>query len=679
MRKNSFLNLILVIIFLLSCSNDITEPITLVANAGTNQEVNPLELVTLDGTKSQGPSGFTYEWIYSGDVPESKINFENKNSAQPTFIPPIDGVYAFTVKVASGSDYDEDEVTVVSSGAIELGGTLTEDLQLINIQPDASLPDYIVTRDIIVENGITLSIVENNVRIKFEEGAGIQVQNDGVLTNIDSTGISGYECDLYGDAGWKGILIKGAKISLNNAEIENGGKTAFFGYDEPAVITFTGKSSTLTDLSNNNFVNSQSYDILVLDNPQGSGRVKNNRLSYKIPIKSPITFMKFWHSGEPHIFPAEYDYCHLIPGGKDKIDDISGSFVFHEGGKYYIDGDFWSATSVELSRNTTLYMKANSAIYTEGNFVIHTWIENEVLIEGLNGANWKGIAVASDKEMKINDATIKNAGYGIIKIGSFEAKVQAALYSPNPSIASNIGYIDFSKIINSGGYGYYSESKKKVNFRIRGTLFKNTALPAIRTNTASVGRTIIATNFPNTFELAPGLAAYLVEEDGIPYDPWMGLGDDNFYLIDANILDGSMFSLYSGAILKFKAGRSLIRDITNYNLYFLGTPSKPIILDSELGTPGTWGGIYLGSNYRIENTIIKNGGEFLLPNASEMANIVSAIPAGDNGVYIMQESTISNSAGYGIVIEANTKNFEFENPEFNNTFENNVQGNIIRK
>jgi len=680
MRINGIIFILLSIIFLYSCSDEsTTEPTILEADAGASQQVNTLDLVTLDGMGSTGPDGFTYEWAYVGDVPEEEINFDGKNTASPTFIPPVGDVYTFILKISSGSDTDEDDVVISAAGAIEIGGTLTEDMELENIEPNSSLPDYIVTTQLTVENGIKLSIIEKDVRIKFNEGTGIVIQTNGVFTNLDESNELGFECDLYGDNGWNGILLKDGVLELNNVEINGAGKSAFFGFDEPAAITVADRNSNINEFSDNDFVGSLSYDINVLANPYNSDRLKNNRLSYNIPIKSPITFMEYWHSGEPFLFPTEYDYIELTPSGANNKDELSGTnYYFQDGGKYYIDGDFWAGNTVDIGINTTLYMKANSAIYTEGHFRISTSYNNEVLIEGLNGATWKGIAVASNKELKINDATIKNAGHGIIKLGGVEAKVQSSLYTFDGT-ASYIGYIDYSEIINSGGHGYYSESTIRTSFSIRGTLFKNTALAAIRTTTVCVGATILATNFLNIFELDPGIPPYLVEEDGSPGDVWYNLGGDNYYLIDANLEIEDVFALAPGSVLKFKSGRALICDNPNATLRFEALNQEPIILDGEAGTPGSWGGLYLGCDFRIINTIIKNGGEFIIPGATEKTNIVSAVPESLVGQLYMSYSEISNSAGYGIVIEAGTKDIEYEDPGLENTFENNASGNILRK
>lgn len=76
------------------------DPIDLNANTHPAQGAEPYDLLTLDGSSSKGPVGFTYAWVYAGDVAESEINFQNKTSVKPTFVPPANGTYSFTLTVA---------------------------------------------------------------------------------------------------------------------------------------------------------------------------------------------------------------------------------------------------------------------------------------------------------------------------------------------------------------------------------------------------------------------------------------------------------------------------------------------------------------------------------------------------------------------------------------------------
>ena len=74
----------------------------LTANAGPNQNDDINETVTLDSRESTGPAGFTYFWRYEGDVPEEDINFQNKNTATPILVPPLPGIYEFTLTISHG-------------------------------------------------------------------------------------------------------------------------------------------------------------------------------------------------------------------------------------------------------------------------------------------------------------------------------------------------------------------------------------------------------------------------------------------------------------------------------------------------------------------------------------------------------------------------------------------------
>lgn len=673
--------MVIMLVVFSACDKDeaTSPPIPLHADAGINQTTTPFKEITLDGSASEGPDGFLYEWSYSGNVPEDEINFQDITTAHPTFVPPTNDVYTFTLEVISGEDSSKDQVTIITAGAVEIGGTLTENMILTNIQPDAELPDYIVTSDLVVDDGFVLSVADENVRIEFRSGTGIYIKAGGHFTNInEDPQIIAHNVVLYGDNGWKGILVENGKIFLTDAEISNAGAEAFVGLDEAGVIILSGINTSIERVSNNEFINSQSYDILALNQITGSGTVHSNRFSYKHPMKVPIVFLAFFSYNFPNIYPESHEYSILIPNSSGEMDVAhKNMFIFEPGGKFYIDGDFWAGSQIYAEGSTTIYMKEGAAILAEKKILARVTV-GSIVFDGLDGAHWKGIASVfkvSNLAVDCQNVVIRNAGYGKIKIGAFEAEAPAALYT-----AASVGLLQKCSIINSGGYGYYNPSKEETFFELQSTIFKNTAMAAVRTNAMSVGQSFrLGKN--NIFELTLGIPAFLVQGDGTPneYYPWYGLGNDNFYLIDADILDGQRFTLEPGVILKFKAGRSLLRTNPNESLSFRGIANEPIILDGEAGTPGSWGGVYLGGRFGIEHVIIKNGGEFILPGATEKANVVSATPTGSNEFREMLNTTIANSAGYGIVVESGSLDYDFDNPQYNNTFTNNQQGDIIRK
>ena len=60
--------------FTVSCKKEDSK-IVLEPDAGMDQVVVPLKLVTLDGSATCGPDGYSTEWIDEGRVPEEEINF----------------------------------------------------------------------------------------------------------------------------------------------------------------------------------------------------------------------------------------------------------------------------------------------------------------------------------------------------------------------------------------------------------------------------------------------------------------------------------------------------------------------------------------------------------------------------------------------------------------------------
>ena len=678
---------ILLLFLVISCSEedpvsppgDDTTPLN--AKAGPNQQVEINETVTLDGSGSTGPSGFTYSWTYSGDVPESEINFQNKNTAKPTFVPPANGVYNFTLTISSQSSSVSDETTVLAGGSLEIGGTLAEDLELKNIQPNSSLPDYTVTSDLIVPDGITLSIIEDEVIIAFNSGTGIYVQQGGTLTNVYGGQNYTFNSEFTGMEGWKGILVENGTINLEQSLIVNAGKTAFANQNEAAAVTLSGTQTNLISFSENEFVNSYSYDILVTDKfPEVFRSVENNKLSYSIPIKAPITFMGFWFSENPNITPETYDYIHLIPSGaniKDEISNVNGFSFYPQGTKYFIDGDFWAGSGIGVGRGCTIYMKENSGILVDEG-ILSFGSENEIItFTGIEDKNWKGFASRQSGSKSFRYSKIINAGHGLLNIGGFSAEEEASFYSAHITGAK----FENCEILGSNGFGYYNELEQLVLEPIKTTLFKNCAKGGIGINLASVNL-VIQKDHGNIFELSSGVPAVLVSEANLnPEGRLYSLGYDEYYLMDTNWEIFGDFIIEAGVHIKFNSGRYFRRGTSSVLTLFeiQGTQSNPVIFDGHTDTPGSWGGFLLEGYFRINGLVIKNAGEFILPGATERANIVSKYNLSLYDQQYLTNSEISNSAGWGIVVESGTYNFEFDDPAKNNTFSNNASGDILVK
>lgn len=667
--KNYYSIALLVIFF--SCSEDVLQQTELTANAGPDQTVAPFTQVTLDGSASVGEN-LTYDWTYNGGpMSSAELVLSNSTSSDPSFVPTKNGVYNFTLEVTSGIRFSEDQVQITVSGALVIGGTLTQDLTLKDFEPNPEMPDYIISSDLIVPDGITLKVEDGsggNVHVKADNGKGIIIKAGGAMRiNSGSTN------RFTSDTGWKGILVDGGIIDFSNVitTLDKAGSSVFEGQSLAAAVTLAGLVPKISNFTNVQFTNSPSHDILVASSVSTSvqdGVINSNVFSNSVPIKAPISFL-------PKIgfnsYPTSFSYIHLVPSGAGTV-DVTSTFTFPGGGKYFIDGDFTAGSPIVMS-NVIVYMKQGAGILSQKDLTL-----TAATVKGLDGATWKGIAFASSSnQMAINSSSIEDAGSDVFATGFFSTAVKAALYfsSGGNSTFSN------SSIVDSGGYGIFSDDQF-AQINIQQSTFTGTTLAAIRTRLELIHNSV---GTGNSFTMPTGVAAVEVQVPNLTTSPlgtWNSLGVSNFYLISNNLRQsGGSWTLAPGVNLKFKSGKFL--ELEQGGFTAIGTSESPITFDSETGTAGSWAGIHVQTTTKFEYCRIKNGGEVLILKngvtpATEKANIVFNY-GGIISTNTFKNNVISGSGGYGILVEAGKQNPDALNVVNNNGFSVNTSGDVIVK
>ncbi len=667
--KNYYSIALLVIFF--SCSEDVLQQTELTANAGPDQTVAPFTQVTLDGSASVGEN-LTYDWTYNGGpMSSAELVLSNSTSSDPSFVPTKNGVYNFTLEVTSGIRFSEDQVQITVSGALVIGGTLTQDLTLKDFEPNPEMPDYIISSDLIVPDGITLKVEDGsggNVHVKADNGKGIIIKAGGAMRiNSGSTN------RFTSDTGWKGILVDGGIIDFSNVitTLDKAGSSVFEGQSLAAAVTLAGLEPKISNFTNVQFTNSPSHDILVASSVSTSvqdGVINSNVFSNSVPIKAPISFL-------PKIgfnsYPTSFSYIHLVPSGAGTV-DVTSTFTFPGGGKYFIDGDFTAGSPIVMS-NVIVYMKQGAGILSQKDLTL-----TAATVKGLDGATWKGIAFASSSnQMAINSSSIEDAGSDVFATGFFSTAVKAALYfsSGGNSTFSN------SSIVDSGGYGIFSDDQF-AQINIQQSTFTGTTLAAIRTRLELIHNSV---GTGNSFTMPTGVAAVEVQVPNLTTSPlgtWNSLGVSNFYLISNNLRQsGGSWTLAPGVNLKFKSGKFL--ELEQGGFTAIGTSESPITFESETGTAGSWAGIHVQTTTKFEYCRIKNGGEVLILKngvtpATEKANIVFNY-GGIISTNTFKNNVISGSGGYGILVEAGKQNPDALNVVNNNGFSVNTSGDVIVK
>ena len=678
MKKYLILSVVLILI-IAACKKEDNE-VLLEPNAGSDQVTVPFELVTLDGTATKGPEGYSIEWIYEGSVPEAEISFQNKNTLSPDFIPPVSGTYFFTLKISSGGNSATDQVKVEASGAIVIGGTLNENLELKNVETDPSKPDYIITSDLIVPNSLVLSVIEDGVVVEVMENKGIIIREGGMLTNYNASYDEGYNTVFKSSTSWKGILIEGGTIVLQNTRIENAGDSNFDNHAEAAAVVLAGNSTIDRDFSDNVFVNSSAIDFLIEDSVMINGYFADNTLSNTIPLKVPFNFITY--IDDDNTYPDDYDYIY-IKVNEAVIESHPEYEIFKMyGEKYYLDGTLHISESIYMTLGTHIMMKEGTGIVVfGGSLVVQDWLgTGPVIFEGVNSANWIGIATTGEGSVSLKNCIINNAGYGLFNTGLFQSEQPASIYEDNNQIFRFIN----SELKNSGGYGiYYTGETGVYIYILENSTYENTALPAIRTTVRAMEYTL-KPGHGNTFIMNEGIAAVLIEEDNEFYEvqgKWQALGGDNYYQVNTDLIRESdlPFTLEPGVTLKFAADKTFIWDYSFNDLFAfkaLGTSAKPIIFDSY-NENEKWGGMKLSGQFEMTHCRIKNAGSILLPDAPVAGNVFIALnPQSSSYPFLkFQDNMVSGSDGYGAIInEYATPPSDPSNPDNNNVFSNNNLG-----
>lgn len=655
--------LIVLLIAFLSCSEE-ENPIPLQANAGEDLAATVATVVTLDGSASTGPEGFSYEWTYTGGtgVDESEIAFTNLNAAQASFTPPKNGSYFFTLRIEHNGKFSEDQVSVAVTGVLTLPSTISSAMVLQDIEPDPTKPDYVATGLVTITAGVSTTASSGSLNIQFGESAGLIVQSG----NVDLSGVI-----LTSVNGWKGILLSGGFLTLQGAtKLDKAGKSAFDGQTETASLVMTGGSIKMSGTS---FTGSLgSYDM-VISGGNFTEAANGNSFSSSKPIKMNIAYVSQFQS---NTFPESYNHIVLVTPGAGTVATTSASngFQFY-GYKYFIDGDFTAGSIVHFNNGATVFMKEGAGLLQSSGVISSN---GSCVIDGLDSAPWKGIAIGAGAQVSLSGIEIKNAGSAVFNTGAFTSSFKAAIYFTS----TNGGQMTNSKITDSKGYGIYMDTPVGTYMTVSSTVFTNPVNAAINVLITEVYRVI--TNSPNTYTMPAGVPAVEVRSPNVntqPVGTWYALGGSNYYLFTGNVVHtNGTWILSPGVSFKFKAGKYLsLQNVIKAE----GTADKPIIFDSEAGTSGTWSGMIIESQYFMQYCQIKNGGENFvftgnLSPATEKANIVFNY-GGTSLANIFKNNAISGSAGYGILVEDLKQNPDAENVANANTFSNNVSGNVVIK
>ncbi len=613
--------------------------------ANPDQTVAPFTEVTLDGSQSTGPDGFSYEWIYTGS---ENVNLSSTTDPIVTFTPEKNTNYGFTLRLTHNGKFSEASANVSAIEDVELNAALfPSDSDVLNLYSNVI---YVLKEDFIIPTDKTVSVASNDyVYIKVENESGIIVNG-----NWDNQGT--ILLTTENSEGWKGMVIDGGSVaSASNSSIQlvGAGTKELEGLEKAGVTVLNGGSLTgsIRIERRDNHPEAGIGINYMISAEASNGTPTISLHGYSVAAKAPVGLLHLL----ANVNPSEYDYIEVTTSGAGVTEaSINGEFQFTNK-DYYITDGFSAGSRVTIS-NANLYFKEDVGLISAASLTI-----SSSTLKGINDVNWKGIAGTSTISM--SNSTIEGAGSSVHNTGSFTSTEKAAVYASVSAGSTSAYSITNSTITGSQGYGVYVPNG--ISGNISGTTFSDNAdydvSASINTHWPGIARTnnTWSTTMPIRIRGGNSNGATITE-----------LGEDISFYVDDHINAVGELKLQPGVNLKFADDKGIS---ASARLTAIGTEEKPIVFDGVGGTPGSWKGIELLNFYQMEYCTITNGGSSAFQGQNP-SNVIfgggsSSLTAPHSG-FRFNHNTVSNSAGWGWQV----KHLKFDPLQGNttNTFENNA-------
>jgi len=621
--RNFIGTFLLVNIVLSGCSEDSTGPGNNppTANAGADQTVNVGDTVTLNGSASSDPDGdsLVYVWIFVNRPPGSTATLSGAASVSTTFIADIAGTYTVQLTVSDGEKIASASVNITAEAAanpVELNSDINTDTHLLDIFPDSTAVDYILTRTVNVTAKLT---IDPGVRIVTRNDTRLDIETGGLII---AEGTADAPIVFFGEIAtpghWNGIYIisNNPDNELTYVRVAHGGGS----YYANVYVKYTGQLK----LSNCTLTESASYG---LEAEEGA----------KLPVFTSNTFQLNQKAGIyiPASLIGSLDGASSYAG--ENINDCID--VFHSNVEQV---QTWPATDAPYRIESVVDIENEVTIEAGTNFIFADGaridVEENGIIKALGTATemitfkgevetpgyWHGIYIISNNPA--NELTYVQVSHGG---GSYYANVYVR-YTGQLKLSN-------CTLTESASYGLEAEDGAK--------------LPVFTNNTFQLNQKTGIRIPANLIGSLDGASSYAGENISDYIDVFHSNVEqmqtwpatDAPYRIESVVDIENEVTIEAGADFIFADGARI--DVEeNGIIKAVGTATEMITFKGEVETPGYWNGIYIISNNPAnELTFIEvaHGG------GSYYANVYVRY----TGQLKLTNSNLHDSATYGLYVE----------------------------
>jgi hypothetical protein len=229
------------------------QPNTLTANAGTDQDVQTGQTITLNGSASKEANNqpFIYAWSFTQKPTGSNATLTGSNTATPTFVPDKPGDYEVELTTSNAAGSSKDKVLVVASLTTLILDDVVVPTILEDRIADPNVPDYLANKVIGVNAELT---VKPGVVIAFAEDTRLDINTTGgLIAKGEADKKITFTGKMPQKGYWQGIVIYSVSSAneLSHAQVQYGGRKAILSNTKSNISVFNDarislKNSTLT-------------------------------------------------------------------------------------------------------------------------------------------------------------------------------------------------------------------------------------------------------------------------------------------------------------------------------------------------------------------------------------------------------------------------------------------------
>lgn len=677
LSKNNFwtaLNTLMLaaMLVLVGCGDDDSGPApsgALTADAGADQLVSVGDEVVLDGSGSADSEGdaFTFQWQITASPTGSTVTLNNPTTATPTFTPDVAGTYTVELAISNEKGQNTDEVIISAEEAIapeEIGGTHSVDLTLVNRVTNPDKPDYIASSNVNIKADL---IIEPGVKIVYESNVALNIEGDGALL---AEGTASEPVVMTGttesNGFWKGIGIFSSDIRnvMDYVEVYFAGSAEYGGglYAKFNVGIENGDKMKVTNCT---ISQSGDYGLYVEKGGELTG-FANNTFANNAGIPLAIDANNMTQMDANSTFTGNGIQYVELQNSTLSLGSESAWTAFTDGTPYWVTGDVRVQSGLKINEGVVMEFGSDlhMSVETTGYIIAKGTAANRVKFLGKAGVagSWRGVQIfTNDTKNEFDYVEIAHGGSNEPGGGLYELANLGIENGDRAKVTNSI-------FRDSNGYGLYVEKGGALE-AFANNEFKNNAgvamaLDANQVHQLDEASTFNTGNGDNSVEIISSTL-----EQGATEVTWVALSNQTPYFLSGNVAIESGLIVNAGA--NFEAGTDTrITVAQDGYMSVKGTAAKVVSFTGKTKSPGAWRGIGFFTNdvrNLIDHAIIKHGGSSDL-GLGLYAKFNVGVENGDQ--LEVTNSTISDSAGYGIFAESSATL-----TASGNSFSNNASGN----